>query len=190
MLEVKEVQTLSEQEKTVSLFEFIKELNKLKQKVVLNIRDYPWHLAISDIPVFSEYINVSYRDRVEEESETTDDLLFSIRKPEFEECPIPDELFADWLVSGWDDYHTEAEVMPEQNITAENPDEDESPEKDVAVERFEDSLERVTAYQDWQVLRTAWADRQYIIEKRESCLQICTSSILSCSEKPKPKKSL
>ena len=52
MLEVKEVQTLSEQEKTVSLFEFIKELNKLKQKVVLNIKDYPWHLAISDIPVF------------------------------------------------------------------------------------------------------------------------------------------
>ena len=165
MLEVKEVQTLSEQEKTISLFEFIKELNKLKQKVVLNIKDYPWRLAISDIPVFSEYIKVSYRDRVEEESETTDDLLLSIRKPEFEECPIPDELFADWLISGWDDYHTEAEVMPEQNITAENPDEDESPEKDVAVERFEDSPERVTAYQDWQVLRTAWADRQHIIEK-------------------------
>lgn len=41
MLEVKEVQTLSEQEKTISLFEFIKELNKLKQKVVLNIKDYP-----------------------------------------------------------------------------------------------------------------------------------------------------
>ena len=40
MLEVKEVQTLSEQEKTISLFEFIKELNKLKQKVVLNIKDY------------------------------------------------------------------------------------------------------------------------------------------------------
>lgn len=100
MLEVKEVQTLSEQEKTISLFEFIKELNKLKQKVVLNIKDYPWHLDISEIPVFSEYIKVSYRDRVEEESETTDDLLLSIRKPEFEECPIPDELFADWLVSG------------------------------------------------------------------------------------------
>lgn len=58
MLEVKEVQTLSEQEKTVSLFEFIKELNKLKQKIVLNIKDYPWHLDISDIPVFSEYIKV------------------------------------------------------------------------------------------------------------------------------------
>ena len=140
MLEVKEVQTLSEQEKTISLFEFIKELNKLKQKVILNIKDYPWHLAISDIPVFSEYIKVSYRDRVEEESETADDLLLSVRKPEFEECPIPDELFADWLVSGWDDYHTEAEVMPERNIFPENPDTEESPEEDAVVERFEDSV--------------------------------------------------
>ena len=76
MLEVKEVQTLSEQEKTISLFEFIKELNKLKQKVVLNIKDYPWRLAISDIPVFSEYIKVSYRDRVEEDSSA--DAIFGI----------------------------------------------------------------------------------------------------------------
>ena len=165
MLEVKEVQTLSEQEKTVSLFEFIKELNKLKQKVVLNIRDYPWHLAISDIPVFSEYINISYRDRVEEESETADDLLLSIRKPEFEECPIPDELFADWLVSGWDDYHTEADVMPERNITSESPDTEELSEEDAAVEQFEDNPERVAAYQNWQVLRSTWVDRQHIIEK-------------------------
>ena len=67
VLELKEVQTLSEQEKTVSLFEFIKELNKLKQKVVLNIKDHLWHFAIYDIPVFPEYIKVFYRDRVEEE---------------------------------------------------------------------------------------------------------------------------
>ncbi len=43
---------------------------------------------------------------------------------------------------------------------------------------FEDNSERVAAYQNWQVPRTAWADRQHVIEKkRESCLQICTSSI-------------
>lgn len=139
---------------------------------------------------FSEYINISYRDRVEEESETADDLLLSIRKPEFEECPIPDELFADWLVSGWDDYHTEADVMPERNITSESPDTEELSEEDAAVEQFEDNSERVAAYQNWQVLRSTWVDRQHIIEKRESCLQICISSILSYSEKPKPKRSL
>ena len=37
----KDVRTLSDQEKAIALFEFIKELNKLKQKVVLNVADYP-----------------------------------------------------------------------------------------------------------------------------------------------------
>ena len=32
--------TLTQQEKAVSLFEFIRELNKLKQKVVLNMKEY------------------------------------------------------------------------------------------------------------------------------------------------------
>lgn len=145
-MEVKEVQTLSEQEKTVSLFEFIKELNKLKQKVVLNINDYPWHFAISDIPDFSAYIKIFYRDRVEEESETADDLLLSIRKPEFEECPIPDELFAEWLAPGWDDYHAEVTVISDRSITSENPDMEEAPKGDATIGRFEDSPERVTAY--------------------------------------------
>lgn len=129
----KAVQTLSEQEKTISLFEFIKELNKLKHKVVLNLRDYPWHVALSDIPVFPEYIKVCYRDRVEEESETADDLLLSVRKPEFEECPAPDDCFSDWLAAGWDDHHGDAEVILERNIPAEDQDGGEAPEEDTAV---------------------------------------------------------
>ena len=58
MMESKEVQTLSIQEKAISLFSFIKELNKLKQKVILNIRDYLWYCAVSDIPAFPEYVRV------------------------------------------------------------------------------------------------------------------------------------
>ena len=41
---------LSDQSKTESLFQFIKELNKLKQKAILNIKDYPWTFALSDLP--------------------------------------------------------------------------------------------------------------------------------------------
>lgn len=164
----KAVQTLSEQEKTISLFEFIKELNKLKHKVVLNLRDYPWHVALSDIPVFPEYIKVCYRDRVEEESETADDLLLSVRKPEFEECPAPDDCFSHWLAAGWDDHHGDAEVILERSVPNEDPNGggEEAPEEEpAAVERFEDSPERAAAYGDWQALRTAWADRQRVIEK-------------------------
>lgn len=106
----KDVRTLSDQGKAIALFEFIKELNKLKQKVVLNVADYPWHLSISDLPDASEYITVAYRDRVAEEDESASDVLLSVRKPEFEKCPAPSELFSDWLLPGGDDYHMKATI--------------------------------------------------------------------------------
>ena len=33
---------ITDKNKVVSLFRFIQELNKLKQKAVLNVKDYPW----------------------------------------------------------------------------------------------------------------------------------------------------
>lgn len=37
---------LTKQEKVLSLFKFIEELNKLKQKVVLNVSEYQWWRSI------------------------------------------------------------------------------------------------------------------------------------------------
>ena len=36
----------TDQSKTISLFQFIRELNKLKQRAILNIKDYPWTFAL------------------------------------------------------------------------------------------------------------------------------------------------
>ena len=83
----KDIDTLN---KVVSLFKFIEEINKLKQKVILNIKDHEWHKFIEDIPDDPENIHVFYRDRigdVEEENETN--VLLSVHKPEFERCPQP-----------------------------------------------------------------------------------------------------
>lgn len=162
-MEAKEEQTLSKQEKTISLFEFIKELNKLKQKLVLNVKNYPWYFFISDIPVFSEYVKISYRDCVMEEDETADDLLLSIRKPDFEQCPSPEVLFADWIDSGWDDFHEEVEVLDVRNDFLGDIEESSADEK--SAERFEDNAERVAAYQAWKVQRNAWVVRQHRIEE-------------------------
>ena len=56
---------LSDQHKVVSLFQFVKELNKLKQKVVLNYSEYPWARTVSSFPNDPDNISVFYRDRVE-----------------------------------------------------------------------------------------------------------------------------
>lgn len=166
-LDNKEEQTLSEQEKIIFLFEFIRELNKLKQKVVVNVKDYNWSLSISDIPDFPEYIHVFYRDKVKKDEDVEieeDDLLLSVRKPDFQECPSPDKIFVDWLLSGWEDYRKKPEVMlkREKNIE-KSVSSDENVKEDVKIEKFTDVTKRVEAYQRWCGLRDKWVDRQKLI---------------------------
>ena len=45
------------EEKVTSLFQFIKGLNELKQKKVLNIKDYPWSQLLSELPDDPENIS-------------------------------------------------------------------------------------------------------------------------------------
>ena len=64
--------TLTQQEKAISLFEFIRELNKLKQKVVLDMKEYLLCRPMSELPDDPEHIQVFHRDRVEDDSLDTD----------------------------------------------------------------------------------------------------------------------
>lgn len=62
---------LATQNKVVALFQFIEELNKLKQKSVINVNDYNnnngWYFPLSNLPDDPDNITVFYRDRVEDE---------------------------------------------------------------------------------------------------------------------------
>ena len=103
----------TEQEKVLALFTFIEELNKLKQRIIFNISDYPWYHSIKDLPQDTENIKVFYRDRVEVENvgaDNTENILLSVHKPEFSRCPEPDENIKKWLEPGWDDYHNKIVV--------------------------------------------------------------------------------
>lgn len=75
----------------VSLFNFIKEMNKLRKISILNIDNYPWKFNISDIPKNLESIVINYRDRnsSEEEDSYLDDVLLSVKKQEFEIASRP-----------------------------------------------------------------------------------------------------
>ena len=104
-------QEISKQEKVLSLFQFIEELNKLKQKVILRTSDYLWVRPLSALPDDAENIKVYYRDRVEEEdTENTTDVLLAVHKPEFQSCPDPDPILGSWLEHGWNDYRHEFKV--------------------------------------------------------------------------------
>lgn len=145
---------LTEAEKAISLFEFIKELNKLKQKSVLNMTDYPWCRTLSQLPPDPDHVRVYYRDRVEDELAETEEssVLLAVTKPVFEPCPEPEGDFAGWLLPGWDNFHNEAAV---RSFVAAGE----------GTEFFSDDEERAAGFRAWNGERRIWAERQKLLEQ-------------------------
>lgn len=169
-------ENLTDQEKVVCLFQFVEELNKLKQKKVLNISDYNWYRTLSGFPNDPENIVLYYQDRVEEDGleSQSGNILLSVHKPEFSRCPQPDEDLLDWLEDGWDSFRNKVQVKESRRI--------EKPEhkRTLAVishqktdptgmeppdvfESFSDNAERVQAFEKWNTVRNAWAEKQKIV---------------------------
>lgn len=166
---------ITKQEKVLSLFKFIEELNKLKQRVVLRASDYPWFRPISSLPDDQENIKVYYRDRVEEEdTENTTDVLLSVHKPEFQSCPVPDSCLENWLEYGWNDYHHKAIVksfilrpLDQVRFPKEVSKTDKAridKENHTYKEFFSDSEKRIAAFHAWTAKRDIWAEKQKVLE--------------------------
>lgn len=148
------------------MFQFIRELNKLKQKAILNFYDYPWARTVSSFPDDPENISVFYRDRVEDEDATeTGNILVAVHKPEFEKCPGPDASFASWLKPGWDSFRDDPQYIESRPRYGELPGHsiDEKPADSDENELFTDDLNRVSAYKAWLQVRSEWVERQKII---------------------------
>ncbi len=168
MSNVAEIEKGSEQEKVINLFQFIKELNRIKLKEVKNIRDYNWHLMLSDIPDDKDNIKLFYRDRVEDNISAPDDTILSVHKPSFTKCPDPDESLLKWLETGWDNHRLSVKVkesirIPVSVNNLETDDSEEQPQ--FSVIRFDEDEARVKLYSEWLKKRESWADLQRLRER-------------------------
>ncbi|MBQ8682276.1 MAG: AAA family ATPase [Selenomonadales bacterium] len=148
------------QSKTISLFQFIRELNILKQKAIINYSDYPWAKTLSSFPKDPDNISIFYRDRVDSEPPATEDtILLVVHKPEFEKCPPPDELLTDWLTPDWDDFRKKVSFIKSRKK------EDPSAENEPIIEYFTDDSRRVITYNTWLEKRSVWAAHQELLRQ-------------------------
>ena len=166
----------TKQSKVVNLFEFIRELNKLRQKTILNYQEYPWFLELSNLPNDTNNIHQYWRDRVEDEIfdiNDDDSILLSVHKPEFQKCPEPDTIFKRWLLPGWDDFRkipSIKESISDESLTAPNNVStisqyyERNAEDGLFIVHFSDSKERVVSYENWLKKRIKWAEQQKILE--------------------------
>ncbi|SHL12070.1 hypothetical protein SAMN05216582_1521 [Selenomonas ruminantium] len=105
-----------------SLFKYIQELNKLKQKTILNVQDYRWQLWCSDLPDDPDNVKLIYQDRTDEDSvvmaEEQNNTLLAVHKEDFQSCPVPPESLTEWLKNDdWKDYRKDVEYFDEKVVT-------------------------------------------------------------------------
>ena len=147
-------------DKIISLYRYVKELCALKYTVVTDISKQYWTCFLKDIPNDSENITMYYRDSVEEEA-SDNMVLLEVRKPEFQRCPEPPTLIVEWLEPGWDRF-TNAPILKKSLVDRDKElTNDEETLEDI--EHFEDSNNRVQAFERWIALRDTWSDKQRVI---------------------------
>lgn len=185
---IKKDHILTDQEKAISLYKFIGELSALKQKPVLNIREYSWSCFLRSIPVDTQNIKIYYRDRVVEEDFDSNNALLRVHKPEFEKCPEPDQNFANWLYDGWKSFRNEAHVHETRKINTDDKptinaelqnmadtvslfnynngkESDDNEDSMGLVEHFTDDEQRTKSYENWLYIRNKWIEKQIIIDQ-------------------------
>lgn len=175
---------MSVKDKVVALFKFIEGLNKIRQEVILQVSKHPWRRSISSFPDDPENIKVYYRDRVgEEDTENMSDVLLSVHKPEFQDCPDPGPKLAEWLIGEWRDYRREVKVRDSitRPLKQEPSPKGSDPETDgnaTYTENFTDSKERVARYDAWQEKRAIWIKRQEVLARTRNLFSelygVCT----------------
>ena len=134
---------LTNKNKALALYKYLKEFCALDVKVIANVDSYIWKLFFSEIPEDSENIKVAYKDRVKDNDEDVDDNrceLLSIRKPQFDKCPEPPKEIKEWLLPGWDNYIQKPQI---KNL-----------------EKFKTDSKRCENAAKWLKSRNFWKEKQ------------------------------
>lgn len=91
----------------ISIFNFIKEMNKLKYMTAKNIQEQIWHCFISDIPTDSTDVVLTDWQGIQDTADNEERIILWIKKPNFPICPQPPKSITEWLEPGWDKYDTQ-----------------------------------------------------------------------------------
>lgn len=141
----------SEKSKVVSLFQFLKQYNNIKNPIVVEIKNQQWHKWVDSIPEHETINNNIYK------TEEDTDVLFTISKPELTECPIPPKEIKDWLEKGWNSLIDEVKIKK----SIDNLEKQSYNNEEIIVKiDFYDDKNRVQALNEWKNKRVLWLSKE------------------------------
>lgn len=133
--------------KVQRIFEYIRELTKIRTPPVSNLESYDWILKFSSLPKHP----LASTFAINTEADDYDGVIFKIQRPNETPCPQPPREILEWLNNGWDKVAIDASHLDSKNILINGK---------TITERFDESAHRVNEYRKWIVERQNWFDAE------------------------------
>ncbi len=130
--------TATDRDKIKQIFRFLQELHQVKSPPVVDLALYEWKLSYDAVP---RYASVQRGD-------LNSGFILKVARPSESQCPRPSVAIEKWLKADWEQFGVEPEFYARRKTTS-------VAGKEVT-EAFEESQERVEAFEKWYEQRRAW----------------------------------
>ncbi|MCZ6769380.1 MAG: AAA domain-containing protein [Acidobacteria bacterium] len=140
----------------VRVLKFLQEFHRTKTPPIVNLKEQSWKIYLDELPHYSliqvgthfEYLKQLF----EEESLVEGNFILKIGRPKESHCPPPSVVAENWLKPGWETPGVEPQIhfsKTYKNVVAQT-----------VTEAFDDSPERVEAFEDWLHERKKWEESE------------------------------
>jgi very-short-patch-repair endonuclease len=120
------------------IFRFLQELHQVKSPPLIDVGQYEWKISYDAVP---RYASV-------QRGEANSGFIMKVARPAESHCPKPSIAIEKWLKSGWQQFGVEPELYPRRKTPRVN--------GEAAAELFEQSQERVEAFEKWYDQKRVW----------------------------------
>jgi len=140
----------------IRILKFLQEFQRAKSHPVLNLEEHSWKLYFEELPHYSliqvgphfEYLKQLFED----ENFVESNFILKIGRPTETSCPPPSVVAEKWLKPGWETPGVEPQInlnKTYKNLVGKT-----------VTEAFDDSPERVEAFDDWLEERRKWEESE------------------------------
>ncbi len=140
----------------IRVLKFLQDFHRTKTPPVVNLKEHSWKIYLDELPHYSliqvgnhfEYLKQLFED----DSFVAGNFILKIGRPKESHCPPPSVVAENWLKRGWETPGVEPQIhlrKTYKNVVAQE-----------VTEAFDDSPERVEAFEDWLDERKKWEESE------------------------------
>jgi very-short-patch-repair endonuclease len=142
-----------EKNKVNNLFRFLKQYSNVKNPTIMDINSQYWYRWLKDIPVHEKIKNNIHKEYDDS------DILLTVGKPEFTECPRPPLELKEWLENGWSKFDKEIKIKKSIDKMKKDP---KTGEEKLVKINFSDDEKRILELKSWNTKRIIWSKKEKI----------------------------